>query len=409
MLSKHGRSSWTLSSLGSLSVYSMSASSIGRMMAAGACSLGLFLQQADSKSWKIETVDLLPTCPPMTLVSLVLDDERSPHLVYFRDGNLVHAYKEKGEWTSEVVDSLVDPEVARASSGWTSSSPVASIAAGADRIHIVYTGSPPILKHAVKFDGRWSKEIVDERASGGSQGLSLVLDDHNDPHVSYCGYPSHRGNSCSLKHAFMSAGVWHNEMIDSTSTGLGRTGAVVSALAMQGSVPHIVTMTNHGFQYTLRYASKETGWFIETITEDGGEDVAMSLDSQGRPHVAWAVENVIRHAWRSEEEWRTEQFSESAEPTWSIIDVAVDAQDKIHVVHVYEDGVRHLVRNGTDDWEAETVDPWAAGGGFPFNAVSMVLDDEGQPHIAYVGRDELLPRNRFLRYAYVQPSDAAKK
>ncbi len=366
------------------------------------CFHALLLQETRAGSWKIETVEVMSPPGPMFVLSLALDGQGNPHVAYLQAGTLLHAFKMNASWTTEVVDGIAGSEAASTSnSGWITSSASASIAAADDLVHIAYIGNPPILKHAVRVDGRWSSQTVDERASSSTRILGLAMDEHANPHISYCGYPS-RLTRCGLKHAFKSSGVWHIESVDSTTTGTGTIFAVASPLAIEGDIPHLVTMENRAFQYTLRYASREPNWFIETITEDGGEDVSIGLDSKGRPHVAWAVNNALRHAWRSEGEWQVEEFFESAEPTWSILAIAVDAQDNVHIAHCHEAGMRYLVRRETGGWDVEIVDDAAGGGGFPFNRVSMALDARGRPHLVYIGYDEVLRGTRYIRYAHLE-------
>src|SRR5262245_18864167 len=117
-------------------------------------------------SWNIETVEMMPGKGPVFVLSLSLDREQNPHLVFSRNGALVHAFKQNGLWTQEVVDSIAGGAVANSpSSGWVFSAQSASIVAGNDRIHIVYLAPPSTLKHAVRFGGHWSTQIIDERAS----------------------------------------------------------------------------------------------------------------------------------------------------------------------------------------------------------------------------------------------------
>jgi len=335
------------------------------------------------------------------MLSLTLDGKGNPHIAYLRAGRFVHASKQTGSWTTEVVDSIAGSGATSTStSGWTTSFQGAAIAIANDLVHVVYIGSPPILRHAVKVDGQWSGQAVDERTSSFLPP-ALGFDAGLNPHILYCGYPSPPDAHCSLKYAFRSSGVWHVALVDSTTTGSGRNAADNVAFAIQDRVPHVVFMKSRGFQYTLRYASKGSNWFIETITEDGGEDVSLALDSKGRPHVAWAANNVIRHAWRTDGAWRVEEFFEPAEPTWSMIAIGVDAQDNVHIAHCYEGGVRHFMRKESDDWDVETVEDKAFGV-FPFNRLSMALDDRGQPHIAYIAIDEFFKENLFMRYAHLK-------
>jgi hypothetical protein len=173
-----------------------------------------------------------------------------------------------------------------------------------------------------------------------------------------------------------------------------------SSLSVDDDVPSFPLSTNpRGFEYTLDYATKSSAWSIERITERGGNDIALALDSKRTPHVVWAVEDAICHAWRvGAADWRIEEFVESAEPTWSMISIAIDSMDNVHVVHCYEDGLRYLFRSAAGEWDVETVDADASGPLLLYR-LALVLDARGQPHIGYVAADPLSDGTRRVRYA----------
>ena len=356
--------------------------------------------------WRTETVDEVPAPriqngslspgEPWLLsatVSVAVDADNNPHLSYIRGGRLLHAFRDAGSWTTEVVEApeaSIDPSVGPFSNLAFNNCQIA-IAADGD-IHIAY-GSRAGLVHAARNGDAWSSVVVDDSAAAMAN-VSLVLGASGTPHITYgVGDIPWLYN---VKYASRASQVWRADRI-------GSIPGSNSYLSVDGDVPYVVLSLRRGFQYTLYYATRGTDWTVETITKDGGENVSVAVDSQGRPHVAWAVAGAVRHAWRiGHSEWQTEEYPEVAEPTWSLVAMAIDAMDNVHIAHCYQDGLRYLVRGSSGAWNVETVDEEAMTG-FPVNRLSLALDSRGQPHIGYVGANPLRCGPRLVRYAHRVP------
>lgn len=357
----------------------------------------LHASSLQAESWRLETVEvMLHPMFPFVPLSLALDAHGAPHLAYMGDGRLVHAFKETADWWTEVVDSL--PKGRTASSGgqlWTDIINGPGIAAGVDRIHIAYLGNSHGLQCATRTGGLWTYSTIDERASSWMTSLSLRIDDDGHLCLSYGAYPSHKGR-LALKYGRGAAGTWHTELVDSTQKASGTH----SALVVDNATPHIAISNSVAFQYTVQYATKSRDtWHIETVSHDGGEVVAIALDSTGVPHLAWAAAGVVCHAWRvGHDEWRVEEIPEPAEPTWSLIGIAIDAEDTIHIASVYDAGLRHLVCEEPGRWDPETVDEDAIGA-TPMCGLGMALDRHGTVYIGYVAHDPDLPGSRMVKVA----------
>jgi len=369
-----------------------------------AVSVGLLLalptQRAQADAWQLETVEVLPPAPMHLPISLALDDRGFPHLVYMRDEQLVHAFKSVDSWTTEIVDAQAGspPTVSDGRTTWTDCIRAPQVATGSEAIHVAYFGSPHGLRHAAKCNGLWSSTLVDERASSATQCLSLTVDAAGNACVSYGAYPSHP-HGLSLKYGHAAAGAWELDFVESKSENSWKAAGNRSAVCVDGEVPHMGISSGMAFQYTIQYVSRSTEWFIETISEDGGEMVAIALDTSGVPHLAWAATGVLYHAWRvGSDDWRLEEIPEPAEPTWSMVALAIDNRDNVHIAHVYDSGLRSLVRAASGSWVAETVDEDALAPCLFYN-VSMAVDDQGKVHIAYAAKGDGKRRARLVKHA----------
>ena len=382
---------------------------IPRIATGSLCLSLLSTQPSHAGSWHIENVTLLPRMTMFLNSAIALDKQGHPHVSYTRDGTVVHAYKDKESWITEVVDSLGgSPSVSGSEMTWVGSIPNSTIAIFDDEVHIAYLTRSENLRHAVKSQGTWVISTADTTASSYTETFSLAVDNDGNPFITYCGYPGCDDGSCSLKYAFKSSGVWQTDFIDSTmarSKGSQRSGRIPglrSTLCMGGDSLHIVSSRRQG---DVRYARKAAAWFIETITDrGGGEDVSFALDSSGSPHVAWLTENGIRYARRVHSgEWLLEDFFDSVDPSWGIISLRVDAKDTVHILYSTDDTMKYLVQNdGT--WVVETVDhgTWGLVSGF---RASLTLDVRGRAHVCYVGTGGPFDTEhvRILKYAFREP------
>jgi hypothetical protein len=340
--------------------------------------------------------------------AIALDKQGHPHVSYTHDGAVVHAYKDKESWITEVVDSLGNsPSVSGSKMTWVGSIPNSTIAIFDDDIHIAYLSSSTSLRHAVKSQDTWAISTADTTVSSSTMNFSLAVDNDGNPFITYCGYPGCDDGSCSLKYAFKSSGVWETNVIDSTMTGSkgskrsGRISGLQSTLCLAGDVLHIVSSR---WQGAVRYARKDAAWIIETITDRGGEEVSFAVDSSGSPHVAWLTENGIRYARRDGAgEWLFEDFFDSVDPFWGTISIRVDASDTVHILYSTDETMRYLVRNdGT--WVVETVDHETMGM-VPLFRASLALDSRGRVHVCYVGTNGPFDTEhvRILKYAFRAP------
>ncbi|MCP4652060.1 MAG: hypothetical protein GY858_01580 [Candidatus Omnitrophica bacterium] len=160
--------------------------------------------------------------------------------------------------------------------------------------------------------------------------------------------------------------------------------------------PHIVYSSNEGLKYT--FFTGRT-WLTQAVEKGRfvGQDPKIALDSQTKPHISYFFydqKNDIRglkYASYVDGNWKT-MFVDKKGTNGSI---AIDSKDRPHITYSVGPGVGHGYWDG-NKWQIKTVN--AIGDWrqykeltprdrfFGRTDVSMVLDSDDNPHIAYFDR-----------------------
>lgn len=175
-----------------------------------------------------------------------------------------------------------------------------------------------------------------------------------------------------------------------TLDSVAHSGWAVSMVSDASGEPHIAYI-----QYPtplVRYAHRAGGtWTIEDVGLGnqfwGG--VAIALDSQGTPHIAFVQDDpagdLARLAVRTPSGWTTE----AVDPSGPYLDLALDGQDRPHLVYRQNMGsgryrLRYARRDGAV-WTYETADTGYSGSTHAnnFERVTLALDPDGEPAISY--------------------------
>ena len=106
-------------------------------------------------------------------------------------------------------------------------------------------------------------------------------------------------------------------------------------------------------------------------------DLAVGPDNE--PQLAWVVRDRVFHAQRQGGTWTVKKGPLGERDT---IAIAVDPEGRPHVVYQRDQILRHAVRDG-DKW-SETV----LGERYETGHVSIATDASGAPHIAFMGRSK---------------------
>ena len=219
-------------------------------------------------------------------------------------------------------------------------------------LYAVYGGKSLFMATKGPSDTDWSVQVVDSSYRVGKHN-SLALDSSGYPHISYATF----SENIALKYARWDGSSWQIEYVDG-----------------------------------------------ESIENYAGCNNAIAIDSNNRPHIAYAGRKVspngyevrnLKYAYHDGTTWQTATVDADADinpdASYSPLSIAVDSTNTPHIsyydyrhVNVTDDGydyfedVRYATRNGTA-WSTEKVDD--AGWYGIFN--SIAVDSTNTPHISY--------------------------
>lgn len=238
---------------------------------------------------------------------------------------------------------------------------------------------------SVPTDG-FQPQIADGRQRAG-QSTSLALDAGGDPHVAYTRYQLHRnGLDNGIWYAHWDGVAWQRVLVELAGSIDNDDPydpyAVALALGSSGE-PHIAYITEDDVNYARRMGDV---WSHEELAAGKSYDnrVAMTLDSQDRPHIVYRVvaagQLVYHHfdgaMWVS-------QIIDMAVTNDAFPDITVDSGDDPYVSYYKETdhSIRYAHKVG-GMWQSDVVDTHAQGQDQPFKVIE--IDDGGNPAIAYI-------------------------
>jgi uncharacterized repeat protein (TIGR01451 family) len=337
--------------------------------------------------WRVETVDTEANFYVNT--SLALDSSDHPHVSYYANQHLQHAWHDGANWHIETVDEHQQSYQCQISLALDS----------LDQPHISYGKSyyqddthHSDLVHAWHNGTSWQFETVDQAANYYS---SLTIDGMNQPHI------SHHGNGYDLKYSWYDGTSWRTETLDR----LYQTPVYPSLALDPSGHPHISYYYDDDIQYA-RYDGE--AWHFETLDNSGlvGFGASLALDEANQPHISygdWDKGN-LKYASRDGEGWHTETVDEHFKGYRTSLALTCPDQgecqaDGAGVPHIsYGDDISHKdlkYATYTDSgWQIETV--YTNTGRYN----SLAVDEAGRPHISYYDYDYYDYGNHDLKYAW---------
>ncbi len=319
-------------------------------------------------AWNVQTV---AQGPGLGFHSAIAIEPLSnlPHIVHvnFLQEELVHMEFNGVNWTYRVVTS---------GSGTGQHSDLVFDTGGA--LHLTYYDATGTSLAYASFDGaNWSSQTVD---TNGDVGLhsSLAFDNQDQPHISY-----YDASLYALKYAHHDGSQWNVEYVNIN----GQGGTYTSIALDSGGTPYI---SFHGPNDLQLAQENGVSWAITTI--DSAGDVGMSsslgLDAAGIPHMAYHDRSYgdLKYAYYG--------------PHWEFRTVSIGGDERspalaldkgwpgltFHDAFPLPDQLTVASWDGLA-WDSAYVD----GAGLAGTPSSLIYDDSGLAHIAYItsGQQEL--------------------
>ncbi len=146
--------------------------------------------------------------------------------------------------------------------------------------------------------------------------------------------------------------------------------------------------------------SSQTTWSIETVFSGGEtgavECTAIGIDSGGNIHIVFVHDlnpsggeynRPLKYMTNESGTWSTSTVHSNIDTHCTMISLAVDANDKVHIAYPIDDGISYST-NVTGSWVTTTIYQNVVSYLF---GPSLAIDTSGVAHISYVDRS---PENR---------------
>ena len=244
------------------------------------------------------------------------------------------------------------------------------------------------LKYARWVGSNWSIETVDSDGNAGAHN-SLALDSNDHPHIAYFD-----NTNADLKYAWWNGSAWNNETVDSA----GYVGKYTSIALDSQDYPHVSYQAQirvgGAAHYDLRHAWwNGSAWNIETVDTYVSHDISMGLDSHDYPHISYNddVDVNLKYARWTGSAWNIETV-DPLRLVGHMSSLALDSHDYPHIGYIdgANDDLKYAMWNGSA-WNIETVDSIGRVGHDP----SLAIDSGDFPHISYSSADSGLKYARW--------------
>ena len=254
------------------------------------------------------------------------------------------------------------------------------------------------------FDGeRWSVQAARDRGHDGWDS-AIVVDSSGTLHAAGID-PSQFGREDGVEYYVNDGSGW-----DVTAIGSGPIAYrfnVALALDADG-LPALSYYNDRADEQNLMFARFDgTSWSIEAVETEGdvGKYSSLAFDAQGRAHISYFVQDgptsgTIRHAVSDGGGWTVTDVAALGAFEFDIArrnsSLAIDSTGTPHIAFSDTSGVWYAVlRNGA--WETQQL---ASAGTLPLGQlVSLVLDDNDVPHVAFYEVTRANPLDGTIIYA----------
>lgn len=260
-------------------------------------------------------------------------------------------------------------------------------------------GSPTFDVHPAETKGpQWFPQVVEFEQNAGL-GLSITADADGNPHLAYVELPEAPppGETPvidplapvfpAIGHAHLVNDIWtHSEVAESEEKkALPLTPEDETAIAVDAEGTHHIVWTQGGeVMYSTDTTGEEKPQLVDSVDAAG---LSIWADEDGTPWIAYyevlsdaeGPSALVRIATMDGKGWKVETVAE-AEGTTAYSTGVGPGPDGPIVAYTTASGT-NLAQQQGGSWRSEVVDPDGSGG------VSMDLDADGNPHLAYLTAD----------------------
>ena len=302
--------------------------------------------------------------------AIALDSIGRPHVAFVdaSSGAVWYGRRDSGVWTLQAI-----PGAGNAEGG------VRLALDGADAPHAVYfDGSRRVVVYAHDPGSGWIVSDVDSSHFEGHAGLAL--EPGGIPHVAYT------GGGGPLRHAWLSAGTWVTETVDSNVV----TARYASVALDTAGRPEIAYYGN-GQLWDAHWIGYR--WDIVSVDPTTSpEFVTLRTDPSGGRWIAYRAqaERELRIARWNGSAWLREVVDSEGDVGWDA-SLALDETGQPHISYYDRDvAVLRYARKEAGVWGIHIPDRRFVAGWFS----SLAIGPDGTPHFAYYSWPE-----RSVRYA----------
>lgn len=283
--------------------------------------------------------ELIPLPDAGASPSLALDAQGRPHVVYgaFGDGQVYAILTDAGWQTTPV----------RAGEAAGEDNTLILDAAGAAHI-VSINESPGYANHGVEYatnaGGLWQIDKVAAPVTVGDHN-ALALDADDTPYVFY-----DKAEAGELWWGVKTAAGWEAGLLAEVTSLYLEVSADVDT---QGR-PHVAYADQTADELVV--GAREAGaWSLETVGP-AGSYLSLAVGSDDSPRLIQIRDGALTYWYKQGEDWTSEQVGNPASYV-STAWFALDSQDRPHVVYWANNGRFHAVREANGQWTTEPL-PW---------------------------------------------------
>jgi plastocyanin len=244
---------------------------------------------------------------------------------------------------------------------------------------------------------RFVPQVADSLGDVG-RGVSVAVDPDGNPHLVYVGLtqpvvegalPETRPITApavpAILHADLVGGIWTRDAVVQDEQQVSEEST--TGIAVDGDGVHHVVWTEP--PSGLFYSSDQAGQFSEkeAITREGAFGISIAVGQSGVPWVSWYDGGTVKAATGSGGAWTVEEVAsgidvETAEDLKFVTSIRVGSDGQ--PLLAFTDAAPMLARRQSGGWVIEAID------GAEASAISLALDADGNPHVAYYAGSEVV-------------------